>query len=92
MAGPVLVLEVNHTRQLRGVNADASGLLAPGKSIAWSTDNAAVATVDQTGLVTGIGAGTCTITATAGALVNTVSVTVAARVATQVTIAVGDRT
>lgn len=45
------------------VSADAT----TAKTVAWTTSNAAVATVDQTGKVTGIKAGTVTIIATATA-------------------------
>jgi hypothetical protein len=42
----------------------------------WSTGNAAVATVSQSGLVTGVGAGTTTISAAAGGTTGTASITV----------------
>jgi len=45
------------------VTADA----ASAKTVTWSTSNAAVATVDQTGKVTGVKAGTVSITATSTA-------------------------
>ena len=45
------------------VTADAS----TAKTVSWTTSNAAVATVDQTGKVTGVSAGTVTIIATATA-------------------------
>ena len=45
------------------VTADAT----TAKTVSWSTSNAAVATVDQTGKVTGVTAGTVTIIATATA-------------------------
>lgn len=35
------------------------------RTVTWSSDNEAVATVDENGLVTGVGAGTCVITAAA---------------------------
>ena len=38
---------------------------ANNKGVTWSSSNTAVATVDQTGLVTGIAEGTCTVTASA---------------------------
>lgn len=38
----------------------------PGATVVWATSNQAVATVSQTGLVTGVAAGTATITASAG--------------------------
>ncbi|KPJ90825.1 MAG: hypothetical protein AMS18_09920, partial [Gemmatimonas sp. SG8_17] len=44
---------------------DPGGSLVPGVTFAWSTSNAAVATVDHTGTVFAQGNGTATITATA---------------------------
>src|SRR5258706_4350175 len=38
----------------------------PGATFVWASSNQAVATVSQTGLVTGVTAGTATITASAG--------------------------
>lgn len=42
----------------------------------WASDNVAVATVDAAGLVTGVAAGTCNITATYGQFVDSVVFTV----------------
>ena len=39
----------------------ANGVVLSGGTGAWSSSNPAVATVDATGLVTGISAGTCNI-------------------------------
>jgi uncharacterized protein YjdB len=54
------------TVQLSAVAKDANGTVIPGLTVAWSTSNSAVATVDNTGLVTGVGSGSAQITATAG--------------------------
>jgi Bacterial Ig-like domain (group 2) len=43
----------------------AGGTPVPGVAFSWSSSNPAVATVSATGLVTAVGAGTATITATA---------------------------
>lgn len=48
-----------------------------GGAIIWSSNDDSVATVDQTGLVTIVGNGSCTITATSGTESDTCSVTVA---------------
>jgi len=67
-------IAVNGTVQL---TATAS----PPKSVStftWTTTNAAVATVSQTGLVTGVSAGTATIRAASGAATGSSSVTVTA--------------
>ncbi|MBW3095650.1 Ig-like domain-containing protein, partial [Bifidobacterium sp. 64T4] len=46
------------------------------KTVTWTSSNTAVATVDRTGKVTGVKAGTATITAKAGSKTDTVTVTV----------------
>ncbi|HET7231680.1 MAG TPA: Ig-like domain-containing protein [Longimicrobium sp.] len=54
-----------------------TGHLAAGEPVvAWSTTNPAVVTVDSTGLVTGVGPGLATITATSGGRTGSVSVKV----------------
>ena len=53
---------------------------ATDKTVAWSSEMPSVATVDQTGLVTGISAGTATISASAGGKVAKCTVTVSSRV------------
>lgn len=50
--------------------------LATKPEITWTSSNEAVATVDANGVVTGVAAGTATITATAGSLVDTCEVTI----------------
>lgn len=47
-----------------------------GPSASWGTSSALIATVSSTGLVTGVGAGTATITATYAGLSGTASITV----------------
>ena len=53
---------------------------ATDKTFVWSSDNASVATVDQTGLVTCVSAGTATISASAGGKFAKCTVTVSSRV------------
>lgn len=45
-------------------------------SVAWSSSNTAVATVDGSGIATGVGAGSCTITASANGISNIATLTV----------------
>ena len=52
---------------------------ATDKTVAWSSDMPSVATVDQTGLVTGVSAGTANISASAGGKVAKCTVTVSSR-------------
>lgn len=51
------------TIQLTATPSDADGNVLTGRTITWATDDNAVATVDDMGLVTGEGNGTATITA-----------------------------
>lgn len=57
---------------------DASGAVLTGRTVTWSTNNASVATVSSSGLVSGVGGGTATITATSEGKSGTASVTVVA--------------
>src|SRR5207302_1869065 len=50
--------------QLTATPRDASGTPLSGRTITWASDHTGVATVSATGLVTGAGVGTATITAT----------------------------
>jgi hypothetical protein len=53
------------TIQFTASATDANGHPAPGVTFSWSSSDLAVATVDGTGAATTVGAGRCTITATA---------------------------
>lgn len=68
-------IEVGETVQLTETVAPSN---ATDKSVSWSSSNTAVATVDSSGLVTGVAAGSATITATTtdGGLTATCAVTV----------------
>lgn len=64
-----------------GGTVQLTATASPPKSAAtfsWSSSNAAVATVSSNGLVTGVGAGTATIGATAGGVTGTSAITVTA--------------
>ena len=67
---------VGDTLRLVAEAYDASGHSVAGASFTWSSSNAAVATVDASGLVRGDGEGTATITATAGDVSATSEITV----------------
>jgi hypothetical protein len=60
-----VTLGVGATQQLTAVSKDLSGAVLSGRSVTWTTSNAAVATVSDAGLATAVAAGTATITATA---------------------------
>lgn len=59
--GATATVGINQTLQLTATTTDLEGAV----SVAWSSDNPAVATVSSTGLVTWVSPGTATITATA---------------------------
>lgn len=57
---------------------DGTGNVLSGVSLAWSSSAPGVATVSTTGVVTGVGLGTSTITATAGGISGSATITVTA--------------
>jgi len=65
------------TRQLAATVKDQNGGTIQGASVTWSTGNSAVATVTSGGLAASVGNGTTQITAQAGAVSGSVTVTVA---------------
>jgi hypothetical protein len=58
-------LQIDSTLQLTATVLDGSGNPVPGHPVTWASGDPAIATVDGTGLVTGVSPGTVTITATA---------------------------
>jgi uncharacterized protein YjdB len=70
---------------------DANGNVVVGAEIEWSSGSATVATVDEIGVVTAVGNGTATISATAEGEVATIEVTVR-QVAVHVTVEPSDVT
>ena len=67
---------IGATFQLSASTLDAGGGTLTGRAIIWTTSNAAVATVNASGLVTGVAAGTTTITAASEGKTSTSTVTV----------------
>ena len=65
------------TLQLTAEAFDENGDAVAGAEFSWESSDAAIATVDATGLVTGVAVGAATITATAGSAQGTAEVTVA---------------
>src|SRR2546426_243684 len=66
---------VGGTAQLTATPLDASGTPLSGRVVTWATSSAAVATVSGSGLVTGVAAGTATITATSEGQSGTAAIT-----------------
>ena len=62
--------------QLSGVVKNPAGNTVPNQTITWSSSNTAVATVDASGKVTGVAAGTAEITAAANPRSGTATITV----------------
>ena len=67
---------VGLTVQLTATPKDANGNPLSGRVVTWSSNNTAVATVNGSGLVTGVAAGSATITATSEGKSGTSAVTV----------------
>lgn len=63
------------TTQLTATLRDADGNELNGRTVNWASDNAGIAVVDGSGLVTGTGNGTTTITVTAETISGTAAIT-----------------
>ena len=68
---------LGETVQLTAEAFDGNGHAVAGAEFSWESSDDAVATVDESGLVTGVAEGTATVTATAGSASGTATVTVA---------------
>jgi hypothetical protein len=71
-------LRVGETQQLRAIPRDAAGASLAGRPVQWSSDQAGVATVASNGLVTAVGAGKATISASSEGQRTAVELTVVA--------------
>ena len=72
----VKLTDVAQTAQLAATARDAGGKDLPAGTFTWSSSNPAVATVGPSGLVTAVGAGTSTVSASLGSVVGTSTVIV----------------
>ncbi len=72
-------LFVGRSAQLTVTVRDANGNPVAGATVTWSSANTAIATVNASGVVTGAGAGTTSVTATSGGRTGTATVVVAPR-------------
>jgi trimeric autotransporter adhesin len=80
-------LTTGGTQQITATPQDAQGNALTGRPISWQSANTNVAMVTQTGLITAVGAGSTTVTATSEGKVGTVTVTVATAPIGSVTVA-----
>jgi uncharacterized protein YjdB len=75
---PTAGVQVGQTVQLTGTPKDAGGNPLSGRVVTWTTSNASIAAVNGSGLVSGVAAGSATITAMSEGQSATAAITVAA--------------
>jgi uncharacterized protein YjdB len=73
---PSASVDEGKTVQLTATPKDANGTPLSGRAITWGSSNTSVATVSTSGLVTGVTAGSASITATTGGKSGTSAITV----------------
>lgn len=73
---PAASVVVNATTALAATTKDASGNTLSGRTVTWSSSDQAIASVTSAGVVTGVAAGTATITATSEGKTGTAALTV----------------
>ena len=81
------VIKVGQTFQFQAQPVDADGNPLAGRIITWSSADPTIATVSNTGLVTGVSVGPTTITATSEGIPGTAALSVGAQTPATVTIA-----
>ncbi|HET9065710.1 MAG TPA: Ig-like domain-containing protein [Gemmatimonadales bacterium] len=69
-------ISVGGTSQATAVLKDASGNQLSGRTVAWSSSNASIASVGSTGLITALSAGSTTITGNSGGISGSATLTV----------------
>ena len=84
---PSASINVGQTATLTAQTLDGSGGVLTGRGVAWSSSNTQVATVSQSGVVTGVAPGSATITATSEGKSGTAAITVSAVPVATVTVA-----
>ncbi len=78
--------------QLDAVTRIFNGDPRTGVPVSWTSDNAQVATIDEAGVVTGVGPGKASITATAGSATATTTITVVKNNLRSLTVTAGAKT
>jgi uncharacterized protein YjdB len=76
VAPPSASVTAGKTTQLTATAKDANGNTLTGRAVAWSSSNSSIASVSETGLVTGVAPGSATITATSETKSGTSNITV----------------
>jgi len=82
-------LTVGQTTQASAVLKDAGGNVLTGRTITWTSSNTAVATVNSSGLVAAVGAGSANIVATSGGVTGQASLTVTLAPVATVSVSLG---
>jgi trimeric autotransporter adhesin len=80
-------IKIGETVHFVALPLDATGHTLTGRTITWSSANASVATVDSTGLVTGVSVGPTTISATCEGQTGSALIAVVAAVPASITVA-----
>jgi uncharacterized protein YjdB len=75
-------MNVGQTAQLTATTRDANNTVLTGRSVAWSSSNASIATVSASGLVTGVSAGSATILASSEGKTGSATIAVASNTST----------
>ncbi len=70
VAPPNSAIIVGGTRQFTAVAFDQNNTEIPGVVFTWAASDSGVATINQTGLATGVGVGACQITASSGSIIS----------------------
>ena len=80
------LIAAGDTTRAKAVATDAAGNEITGRTVTWSSSNPAIATVSNLGLVTGVGAGTVSISALVDGLTSQGTVVVTSPVVSSVTV------
>lgn len=84
--GPTATIQQNGTVQMSAVGTYSDGSTQSVSNVFWSSSDTGVATINSSGLVTGISPGDATITGASGTVSGTASITVALSNVTGITV------